>query len=45
MLLLWNIPEIGTVTADNNEEVKKIFRIICKEFYVAKEEGKPTLKK
>ena len=44
-VLQWNIPEIGIMTADNDEEVKKIFCKICKEFYVDSEEGKVTLEK
>ena len=46
MVLHWNIPQIGIITADNDEEeVNKIFCKICKEFYVDSEEGKVTLEK
>ena len=46
MVLHWNIPQIGIITADNDEEeVKKIFCKICKEFYVDSEEGKVTPEK
>ena len=44
-VLYWNIPKISIITADNHEEVKKIFFKICKEFYVDSEEGKATLEK
>ena len=45
-VLCWNMPEIGIITADNDEEeVKKIFCKICKEFYVDSEEGKAMLEK
>ena len=44
-VLRWNIPKIGIITADNDEEVKKIFCKICKEFYVDSEEWKVTLEK
>ena len=46
MVLHWNIPQIDIITADNDEEeVKKIFCKMCKEFYVDSEEGKVTLEK
>ena len=45
-VLRWNIPKIGIITADNDEEeLKKIFCKICKEFYVDSQEGKVTLEK
>ena len=45
-VLCSNIPELGIITADNDEEeVKKIFCKICKECYVDSEEGKATLEK
>ena len=44
MVSRWNIPEIIIITADNGEEeVKKIFFKMCKEFYFDSEEGKATL--
>ena len=46
MVLRWNIPEIGIITAVNDEEeVKKIFCKIFKEFYVDSEEEKAMLEK
>ena len=44
-VLCWNIPEIDITSDNDEEEAKKIFCKICREFYVDSKEGKVMLEK